>query len=98
MRASRVDVNQAEIVTAFRSAGASVQQLHSVGRGCPDLLVGFGGRNLLIECKDGDKCASKRRLTPDQVEWHRTWRGRVAIVENPEAAVAVLINAEETSS
>ena len=39
-RAARTDANQAEIVAALRGVGASVQPLHAVGQGCPDLLVG----------------------------------------------------------
>lgn len=33
MRAARVDQNQAEIVAALRKAGASVQHLHTIGKG-----------------------------------------------------------------
>ena len=90
MRASRVDRNQTEIIAAFRERGATVQPLHGVGRGCPDLLIGFGGSNLLVEVKDGSKSPSRRQLIPDQVVWHETWRGRVAIIESPEAVIAVL--------
>lgn len=43
--AKRTDGNQAEIVRALRSAGATVQTLHTVGKGCPDLVVGFRGNN-----------------------------------------------------
>ena len=32
------------------------------GRGVPDLLVGYGGANWLVEIKDGDKSLSKRQL------------------------------------
>ena len=90
MRASRVDVNQAAIVAAFRACGASVQPLHAVGHGVPDLLIGYAGRNLLVEVKNSEKPPSARKLTPDQVRWHESWRGRVAVVESPEAAIVVL--------
>ena len=43
-RAARVDRNQAEIVVALRAGGASVQPLHAVGKGVPDLLVGWRGK------------------------------------------------------
>ena len=97
MRASRTDANHAEIVDAFRSCGASVQTLHAVGRGCPDLLIGFGGDNLLVEVKDGAKSPSRRKLTPDQVRWHSAWGGRVAIVESTEAVIAVLQATDEVT-
>ena len=70
-----MDANQAEIVAALRSIGAFVQPLHQVGGGVPDLLVGIGGRTLLIEVKDGNKPPSARELTPDQEDWHAGWRG-----------------------
>ncbi len=88
--AKRADANQAEIISAFRACGAAVQTLHEVGRSCPDLLVGFRGRNLLVEVKDGSKPPSKRRLRPDQVRWHQTWRGQVAVVESVEYVLHVL--------
>lgn len=60
--------------------GATVQPLHTVGRGCPDLLVGYGGTNYLLEVKDGLKSPSQRKLTPDEQTWHDEWRGHVTVV------------------
>jgi hypothetical protein len=89
--AAKVDANQGDIVKALRRAGATVQMLHTVGDGCPDLLVGFLGKNTLMEVKDGAKPASARRLTPDQVEWHEGWNGDpVYIVCSPEQALAAV--------
>ncbi len=90
-RAAKVDANQSLIVGALLSCGASVQSLASTGKGCPDLLVGHRGRNLLMEIKDGAKVPSARKLTPDQVEWHQQWRGQVIVIENVEQAVAALV-------
>jgi hypothetical protein len=81
-RAAKVDGNQAEIVKVLREAGATVQPLHTVGSGCPDLLVGFRGRNYLLEVKDGRKPPSARKLTPDQKPWHEAWRGQARVVTN----------------
>jgi Holliday junction resolvase len=74
-RAAKVDDNQAEVVLALRQAGASVTSLAAVGSGVPDLLVGYKGMTLLFECKDGRKSPSRRRLTDDQEEWIKAWRG-----------------------
>lgn len=84
-RAAKVDANQAEIVGALRAIGASVQPLHAVGQGCPDLLVGYKGRNVLLECKLPDAPPSKL-LNARQVEWHAAWRGQVATVATVEDA------------
>lgn len=90
-RASKVDANQPEIVKALRLAGATVQPLHMVADGCPDLLVGYMRRTALVEVKDGSKPPSARALTPDQLEWHRDWRGgTLAVVSDVEGALRVL--------
>ena len=86
-RAARVDANQSDIVEALRVVGCTVQPLHAVGQGVPDLLVGFRGQNLLIEVKDGSKPPSRRRKTEDQVIWHDAWRGQVAVVRNVQEAL-----------
>lgn len=87
-----MDKNQSEVVIALRKAGATVQPIHTIGKGVPDLLVGWRGRNYLFEVKDGDKPPSDRQLTSDERTWHRFWGGQVAVVENPTEAVQKLMN------
>lgn len=90
-RAAKVDANQTEIVAALRQCGATVQPLHTVGNGCPDLLVGYQGVTLLMEVKDGNKPPSARALTEDQIRWHGSWTGGpVAVVKDVESAVRML--------
>ena len=86
-RAAKTDRNQQEIVKAFRQIGATVQVLSAVGHGCPDILVGWRGRNFLVEVKDGEKPPSARRLTADQAAWHDTWGGQVMVADSIEDAV-----------
>lgn len=89
-RAARVDANQPVIVHALRLAGCSVEHLHQVGEGCPDLLCAVAGdQTFLIEVKDGSKPPSDQKLTKDQVVWHARWRGRVHVVNSVEQALAV---------
>jgi hypothetical protein len=90
MRAARIDANQPQIIAALRKLGVSVQPLHTVGGGVPDLLCGWRGVNVLIEVKDGAKPASARALTADQVTWHRDWRGKVHVVKDVGEALTVL--------
>lgn len=85
MRAYRVDSNQKDIVTALRNEGFAVQHLHSVGAGCPDILVGYEGINVLIEIKEGDG-----KLTPAQVLWHKSWQGQVAIAKDKQEAIEIV--------
>lgn len=89
-RAAKVDRNQAEIVGALRAVGASVEPLHTVGKGCPDLLVGFRGQNWLIEVKDGLAPNSAQKLNDRQVVWHRDWRGQAVVVNNAEDAIRAI--------
>lgn len=88
--AAKVDRNQAEIVKELRGIGATVQPLHTVGGGCPDLLVGFRRQNFLIEVKDWQASRSDRELNDKQKDWHEGWKGQVAKVEDADAALAVI--------
>lgn len=92
-RAASTDENQPEIVETFRRLGASVQPLHGVGQGCPDLLVGILGFNWLVEVKDGMKPPSKRTLTPDQKDWHANWKGQKIVIESVDQAIAFVRHA-----
>ena len=85
-RAARTDANQQEIMEYLALKGCSVRSLASVGKGIPDLLVGYKGVNLLLEVKDGNKTASQQKLTPDQVEFFNNWNGQVMVVTNKNEA------------
>jgi len=65
--------------------GASVQDLHNIGHGCPDLAIGIHGVTLLAEVK-----SDSGYLSPDERLWHAAWRGQVAIVRTVEDAAALL--------
>lgn len=77
MRAKRVDENQAQLVKQIRRLGITVVHLHTIGKGCPDLLLGYRNKNFLIELKDSLKSPSKKKLTADEKEFFDTWRGQV---------------------
>ena len=68
---SKTDNNQTRIVKTLRTAGCFVASLAGVGRGVPDILVGSDGKWFLMEIKDGSKPPSQRKLTGDEIEWHR---------------------------
>ena len=87
-RAAKVDANQVAIVAGLRKLGCSVQPLHAVGGGVPDLLVGYGARNYLLEVKNLE--GRGKKLTPDQVDWHDAWRGSVYTVCSLEDAIKVM--------
>ena len=85
MTASRVDSNQPEIVATLRGMGCSVQHLHAVGKGVPDLLVGCRGVNLLVEVK-----VDAAELNDLQGAWHTKWTGQAVIIRSSEQAAELV--------
>ena len=88
MRAKRQDANHREIVEALEAYGCLVQTLHTVGDGCPDLVIGINGRLGFVEIKDGAKSPSSRKLTEDQIKFWNRWMGYpMCIVTDIEGAL-----------
>ena len=84
-RAARTDPNQAEIVAELRALGATVAILSAVGGGVPDLLVGWRGRDRLVEVKSpagprGGRSASGQKLNARQIRFREAWSGAPVIV------------------
>ena len=85
MTAKRTDANQPQIVAELRKAGCSVQDLHTVGHGCPDILAGYAGHTWCFEIKrDGGK------LTPDEADWALRWHGQYAVIHSAEEALEIM--------
>jgi len=91
--AKRVDDNHKEVVEGIRAAlpEATVCDLSGSGKGVPDLLVGYAGRNFLLEIKDGAKSPSRRDLTDAQKTFHCRWQGQVAIATSAAGAIAAIL-------
>ena len=90
-RAAKIDANQADVVTKLRDAGVLVLSLAALGKGVPDLLCAFHGRLVLLEVKDGNKVPSARKLTTDQVEFHKEWADvPLHVVESPWEALRAM--------
>jgi hypothetical protein len=87
VRARRIDANQNEVVDALRKIGASVRVTSSLGNGFPDLAVGFAGKTVLMELKDGSKPPSAQALTEEEAAFFDTWRGSAVVVRSAEEAV-----------
>lgn len=86
MKAHRVDDSQKAIVRYLRDKGVSVAITSGMGKGFPDIVCGYKGKNILLEIKDGKKPLSAQVLTPEQRIWHSEWTGQIAVINNPEAA------------
>jgi hypothetical protein len=67
--------------------GASVLNLSTVGRGCPDLLIGYKGKSVLVEVKRNDKST----YTEPQVKFMQEWRGgAISRIDSVDAAIRLI--------
>jgi len=82
--AARVDANHKEIADGLRAIGRSVLSLHRLGQDAPDLIVGNGVSNVLIEVK-----TAKGKLSEGQKEFFQIWRGPKAVVRSLDEAIEV---------
>lgn len=93
-RAANIDANHRAIVDHLEAIGCSVQSLASAGNGVPDLLVGRRAVNVLIEVKNPEKSPAGRKLTEAQADFHRRWKGQVAVAHTPQEAEAIVMATE----
>ena len=78
----RTDANHKEIVDAIRKIPSlSVFSTHMVGKGFPDIVIGYKGINYLVEIKDGEKTKSQKKLTDDEIKFHKSWFGQIVVCE-----------------
>lgn len=79
-RPAKIDLNQPGIVLVLRQVGASIIDTSDIGNGFPDLVVGFRGKNYLLEIKNQETHYGRKGLNPNQQEWCDTWHGNAPIV------------------
>ena len=83
----RVDENQKALIHTFIALGASVLNLSTVGRGCPDLLIGYRGKTVLVEIKRNEKA----KYTEPQIKFMQEWRGgAVSRIDSVDAAIRLI--------
>ena len=83
----RVDENQKSLIHTFICLGASVLNLSTVGRGCPDLLIGYKGKTVLVEIKS----SAKASFTDPQVKFMQEWRGgAVSRIDSVDAVIRLI--------
>ena len=76
MRAKRTDQNQAGLIRDLRTAGFSVADTSSVGKGFPDLVIARNGRTLLVEVK-----TKKGQLRQSQRDFIAGWSAGVIVAK-----------------
>ena len=87
--AARTDDNQHELIEALKKIGA---KCYFIGKPV-DLLVGFRGRNSLIEVKRPDKRGQQSKITQEQKDFIATWPGEVHICHTIDEAIAAVVSA-----
>ena len=94
--AKRTDDNHKDVVTEFRKAmaEATVFDASGAGRGFPDLVIGWRGKNYLFEIKDPEKPPSARGLTDVQKEMHTNWQGQIHVVHSAAEICAQIARLE----
>lgn len=82
---ARTDKNQSTIVKELRKSGASVFCSHQMGKGFPDIVVGWRGFTFLFEIK-----SEKGKLTTDQQKFIDSWLGQVDVITSVEEALSLM--------
>jgi Holliday junction resolvase len=82
----RVDNNQLEIIKAFQNMGATVLNLSTVGKGCPDLLIGYKNISVLVEVK-----SKTGKFTEPQLKFMEQWQGgAVNRIDSVDGAIRLI--------
>ena len=85
--ANQRDLNEPEIIKALLKIGASVERQDEP----LDLLVGYRGKNWLLEIKDAkDHIHALAKMTTNQTRFFMLWRGQKALVWNVESALKAI--------
>lgn len=87
-RRNQRDQSERRIVEALRDLpGCQVILLDQPA----DLLIGYRGSNLLIECKTETRPGGPPRgLTPAEAKFFQTWTGQAVVVTDADQAIAVV--------
>ena len=86
-RYTRPDDNHNEIVRTIKMIpGLDVIDLRDIGiEGVPDILVGYRGKNYLVEIK-----TDTGRLSPEQIKHQNHWPGQTSIARSVGAVLKII--------
>lgn len=93
--ARRVDVNQSEIVQAFKELGCSVFDCSRVAGGFPDLLVGKNKKTILVEIKSTEKATYTSAQKLFMLNWKGSTVVRINDIDGAIRLVKLLDNASQ---
>ena len=85
------DQNHSALLKQIRMIpNISICDLSGAGGGVPDIMLGYQGRNVLIEIKRPDCAPSASKLNDKQVDWHSEWKGQCCVVRTLDHVLEVL--------
>ena len=91
MRIKKTDSNHKELMDMIRKIpNTSVFSTHTLGKGFPDIVIGYKGMNYLVEIKDGNKPKSAQKLTVDEIKFHEHWKGQIITCNNFDCIIQML--------
>ena len=85
--AKKVDLNHTEIVKTFRDLGATVFDASGIGRGFPDIVLGYNNITCLVEIKS----CEKKKFTEAQLKFMSEWKGSSVVRINDVGGAIRLI-------
>jgi len=85
--AKKVDLNHTEIVKTFRDLGATVFDASGIGRGFPDIVLGYNNITCLVEIKSSEK----KKFTEAQLKFMSEWKGSSVVRINDVGGAIRLI-------
>lgn len=87
----KTDRNHAEIINELRkNKSISVFSTHTIGKGFPDIVVGYKGRNYLFEIKDELKTKSQTKLTQAEEKFFLHWQGQIDVITNHNQIINII--------
>ena len=87
----KTDNNHKEILDQCRKIPQlTAFSTHTIGKGFPDIVVGYKGLNYLFEIKDPLKPKSARKLTQHESSFFCNWKGQVNVIHTIEDIIEIL--------
>lgn len=92
-RRGKKDGNHDALKAVFVRMGCSVADLFNAGLpGFPDIVVGCGGRDYLVEIKNPETRYGRAGLNSNQTSFSAEWRGGMIYVVSSDLEVVALVN------
>lgn len=91
MQIRKTDLNHKEIIDKLRQIpNLSVFSTHTIGKGFPDIVIGYKDKNYLVEIKSKKNTIKENTLTPAEMKFFLDWKGQYFIAYSFEQVLNML--------